>query len=80
VVSQLQEMVVVTFFSVPSNLLVLSAIVSLVLLVLHRRAGAILAVLSLAALAISGFSPLGNAADAARTAVSGASLSPLKVS
>jgi uncharacterized SAM-binding protein YcdF (DUF218 family) len=60
VVSQLQEMVVVTFFSVPSNLLVLSAIVSLVLLVLHRRAGAILAVLSLAALAISGFSPLGN--------------------
>jgi hypothetical protein len=53
-------MVVVTFFSVPSNLLVLSAIVSLVLLVLHRRAGAILAVLSLAALAISGFSPLGN--------------------
>lgn len=46
------------FFSVPSNLLILSAIVSLVLLVLHRRAGAILAVLSLAALA--GFSPLGN--------------------
>jgi uncharacterized SAM-binding protein YcdF (DUF218 family) len=50
----------VTFLSVPSNLLVLSAIVSLIILVFHRRVGAILAVCSLAAFAISSLSPLGN--------------------
>jgi uncharacterized SAM-binding protein YcdF (DUF218 family) len=48
------------FLSVPSNLLVLSAIVSFAVLVFHRRAGAILAILSLAAFAISTLSPLGN--------------------
>ena len=48
------------FVFVPSNLLVLSAIFSFVLLAFHRRVGAILAVLSLAAFAIATLSPLGN--------------------
>jgi hypothetical protein len=48
------------FLSVPSNLLLLSAIVSIILLLIHRRAGVILAVLSLAAFAISTLTPLGN--------------------
>lgn len=46
--------------SVPSNLLALSAIVGLVVLAFHRRAGAIVAALSLAAIAVSTLSPLGN--------------------
>ena len=45
---------------VPSNWLVLSAVLSFGLLVFHRRLGAVLAVLSLAAFAISTSSPLGN--------------------
>ena len=48
------------FLSVPSNLLVLSAIFSFVLLIFHRRLGAISANLSLAAFAIATLSPLGN--------------------
>jgi uncharacterized SAM-binding protein YcdF (DUF218 family) len=48
------------FLSVPSNLLLLSAIVSFILLIFRRRLGAILAVLSLAAFSIGSLSPLGN--------------------
>jgi uncharacterized SAM-binding protein YcdF (DUF218 family) len=50
----------VAFFSVPSNWLGVSAIFSFVLLIFHRKAGVILAILSLASFAISDFSPLGN--------------------
>lgn len=50
-----------TFVSVPSNLLVISALFSLVLLIFHRRTGVIVAQLSLAAIVVLAFSPIGNA-------------------
>jgi uncharacterized SAM-binding protein YcdF (DUF218 family) len=48
------------FFIVPSNLLVLGAAFGFILLALHRRAGAVVAACSLAAIVAAGFSPLGN--------------------
>jgi uncharacterized SAM-binding protein YcdF (DUF218 family) len=51
---------IMAFLFVPSNLLATSAIAGLVLLILHRRAGAIVTTISLAAIAVSTLSPLGN--------------------
>ena len=50
-----------TFVSVPSNLLVIIALFSLLLLIFHRRAGVIAAQLSLAAIVVVAFGPIGNA-------------------
>jgi uncharacterized SAM-binding protein YcdF (DUF218 family) len=49
------------FFLVPSNLLALAAVLGLVLFLLRLRIGALVAALSLAAIAVAALTPLGNA-------------------
>jgi uncharacterized SAM-binding protein YcdF (DUF218 family) len=49
-----------SFFLVPSNLLALSAVLGFVLLALRLRVGAIVAAVSLAAIAVAALGPLGN--------------------
>ena len=48
------------FFSVPSTLLALTAVVGVLLLILRPRIGIIVGALSLAGVAVAGLSPLGN--------------------
>jgi uncharacterized SAM-binding protein YcdF (DUF218 family) len=50
-----------SFFLVPSNFLASTAVIGLLLMVLRFRLGAIVAALSLAAIAVAALSPLGNA-------------------
>jgi len=51
----------IDFLSVPSNVIALLAVISLLLIVLHRRIGGFVATVALTTLALAALSPLGNA-------------------